>query len=41
MTAQKPQKKIIDRNFGIFVCLLTQTPNNQDSQLSWYAKKFT
>ena len=31
MATKKPQKKIVGINFGIFVWLLTQNPNNQDS----------
>ena len=34
MAAQKRKKKLLTEIFGIFECLITQNPTNQDSQLS-------
>ena len=34
MVVQKRKKKLLTEIFGIFQCLLTQNPTNQDSQLS-------
>ena len=38
MAAQKRKKKknLLTEIFGIFECLITQNPTNQDSQLSWF-----
>ena len=36
MVAQKCKNKLLVEIFGIFECLLTQNPTNQDSQLSWF-----
>ena len=35
MVAEKWKKKLLVEIFGIFECILTQNPSNQDSQLSW------
>ena len=36
MAGQKCKKKLLVEIFGIFECLLTQNPTNQDSKRSWF-----